>query len=158
MGIRNSATVEMVQNVIKGITPPEQALSANAAVKATQDGEGNVISSTYAKGIYNHNIYIEAGGTYYLSLTIVSTNPAQMNAQDIYNFLSSGGYTSTLGAEYPVCGTYDLEKYDVRWLQINSQNETALELFVGILMDGVINSSNKLTLTDNDLYDTVLKL
>lgn len=156
MGIRNSATVEMVQNVIKGITPPEQALSANAAVKATEDGEGNVISSTYAKGIYNHNIHIEAAGPTYISLTLLSVSSEQMNAGAVYSFLNNGGYTSDDGAQYPVCGTYDSE-YDVRWVQVNYQNETVLELFIGVLIDGVIED-RKITLSDNGLTDTVLKM
>lgn len=39
----NLATTKMIQNIINGTTPPQQA------TKATQDGEGNVIATTYAK-------------------------------------------------------------------------------------------------------------
>ena len=55
MGLQNSATVKMIQNIIDGTTPPTTALNANnattaaSATKATQDGNGNVIATTYAQ-------------------------------------------------------------------------------------------------------------
>lgn len=43
MGAGNIATKQMVQNVIKGVTPPQ------SADKANKDGNGAVIADTYAK-------------------------------------------------------------------------------------------------------------
>ena len=55
MDVSNIATVKMIQNIIDGTTPPTTALNANnattaaSATKATQDGNGNVIATTYAQ-------------------------------------------------------------------------------------------------------------
>lgn len=43
MDVSNIATVKMVQNILDGTTTPQQA------TKATQDGNGNVITTTYAQ-------------------------------------------------------------------------------------------------------------
>ncbi len=56
--INNYATVQMIQNVINGTTPPQQS------TKAMQDGSGNNIENTYLKN---------AGGTVNGSLNITGT-------------------------------------------------------------------------------------
>ena len=51
MDVSNIATVKMIQNIIDGTTPPTtagNATTAASATKATQDGNGNVISETYS--------------------------------------------------------------------------------------------------------------
>ena len=48
MSFQNIATLQMIQNIIDGTTPPTQAINADNATKATQDGNGNVITTTYA--------------------------------------------------------------------------------------------------------------
>lgn len=67
MSVQNSATTKMIQNVINGTTPPQQA------VKATQDGDGNIISSTYAKqsGTYPN---ITAGNATHAASADTATN------------------------------------------------------------------------------------
>lgn len=52
MDVSNIATVKMIQNIIDGTTPPTtagNATTAASATKATQDGNGNVITTTYAQ-------------------------------------------------------------------------------------------------------------
>lgn len=67
MSVQNSATTKMIQNVINGTTPPQQT------VKATQDGDGNIISSTYAKqsGTYPN---ITAGNATHAASADTATN------------------------------------------------------------------------------------
>ena len=48
MSFQNIATLQMIQNIIDGTTPPTQAINADNATKATQDANGNVITTTYA--------------------------------------------------------------------------------------------------------------
>ena len=52
MGIGNGVTLEMVENLLDGSVPAGRALQADSAAsadRAAKDGQGNVISSTYAK-------------------------------------------------------------------------------------------------------------
>lgn len=46
MSVQNSATTKMIQNIIDGTTPPQQAVNAT---NATNDGVGNNITETYAR-------------------------------------------------------------------------------------------------------------
>ena len=68
MGIGNGATLEMVENLLDGSVPAGRALQADSAAsadRAAKDGQGNVISSTYAtKSELAAAGGFDAGGTY----------------------------------------------------------------------------------------------
>ena len=48
--LQTPATLQMIQDIRQGLIPVGKAVDANNATSADNDGEGNNIASTYAKG------------------------------------------------------------------------------------------------------------
>ena len=88
---RTPATLKMITNIIDGTTPPEEAL------KATQDADGNVISSTYAKqnGTYANMTVGEATHAESADSATNATNvTTNINGQAIADIFEADGTTA----------------------------------------------------------------
>ena len=97
MGLQNIATLEMIQNVVDGVTPVAKATNATNAVN---DGNGRNIANTYAtkseaKGEFVvHNITFMAynlgdnqNASYYFTLQIFNNSPIMFTATSLIAWL-----------------------------------------------------------------------
>ena len=102
-------------NTAASATTAETANTAATATKAMQDGEGNVISKTYAKKtdiptatrLYQHNVTIKNGDDAIITTTVLtSTSDVFSSVDDLIAILGNAGFSVSTGPKLlPACGT-----------------------------------------------------
>ena len=110
-----SATTAETANTAASATTAETANTAATATKAMQDGEGNVISKTYAKKtdiptatrLYQHNVTIKNGDDAIITTTVLtSTSDVFSSVDDLIAILGNAGFSVSTGPKLlPACGT-----------------------------------------------------
>lgn len=149
--------VRRLRDIVSGAVPVSKATSADAATRATQDGDGNNISSTYLKrsggqmeGMLSLRMYsgTDPGG----ELSFFGNNEKDSNGALIYGITSFGSSTpvsirgtwiqSYLGLHFVGAG---------KTLTINGDG-VAAEKFIGNLQGNATNDGD-----GNEIADTYLK-
>lgn len=98
MAVQNPATVQMVQDIRKGLIPVGKAVEADNATSADNDGEGNNIASTYAKGTM-----VPVRSAYGPYFTVVGSLP--FKAGDIAIVIDNSNNTNyEIGGLYKITG------------------------------------------------------
>ena len=149
--------VRRLRDIVSGAVPVSKATSADAATRATQDGDGNNISSTYLKrsggqmeGMLSLRMYSGAdpGG----ELSFFGNNEKDSNGALIYGITSFGS-----SAPVSIRGTW-IQSYlglhfvgKGKTLTINGDG-VAAEKFIGNLQGNATNDGN-----GNKIADTYLK-
>lgn len=118
MELQNIATLEMIKNIVGGTTPVARAEQADSATRATQDGQGRNIASTYATksevggAVYWHNIYanafVETGihseTSFYITIQVLSSSPVKFTAASFLSWLKNNGFTHAAMNYYSCSG------------------------------------------------------
>lgn len=109
--------------------------TAYAATKATQDGEGNTIATTYIKFINGNgpdasgNVNVSAGGGSGVSTSVANTWTAQQNFQRLkFNFESF--------ATSRISGTYDSPTASVATYNVSGNLTLDMSTLVGMISNG----------------------
>lgn len=109
--------------------------TAYAATKATQDGEGNTIATTYIKFINGNgpdasgNVNVSAGGGGGVSTSVANTWTAQQNFQRLkFNFESF--------ATSRISGTYDSPTASVATYNVSGNLTLDMSTLVGMISNG----------------------
>lgn len=109
--------------------------TAYAATKATQDGEGNTIATTYIKFINGNgpdasgNVNVSAGGASGVSTSVANTWTAQQNFQRLkFNFESF--------ATSRISGTYDSPTASVATYNVSGNLTLDMSTLVGMISNG----------------------
>lgn len=149
--------VRRLRDIVSGAVPVSKATSADAATRATQDGDGNNISSTYLKrsggqmeGMLSLRMYsgTDPGG----ELSFFGNNEKDSNGALIYGITSFGSSTPV-----SIRGTW-IQSYlglhfvgKGKTLTINGDG-VAAEKFIGNLQGNATNDGD-----GNEIADTYLK-
>ena len=149
--------VRRLRDIVSGAVPVSKATSADAATRATQDGDGNNISSTYLKrsggqmeGMLSLRMYsgTDPGG----ELSFFGNNEKDSNGALIYGITSFGS-----SAPVSIRGTW-IQSYlglhfvgKGKTLTINGDG-VAAEKFIGNLQGNATNDGD-----GNEIADTYLK-
>ena len=119
MELQNIATLEMIKNIVGGTTPVARAEQAYSATRATQDGQGRNIASTYATksevggAVYWHNIYanafnvetgIHSALSFYITIQVLSSSPVKFTAASFLSWLKNNGFTDAATNFYSCSG------------------------------------------------------
>lgn len=117
MELQNIATLEMIKNIVGGTTPVARAEQADSATRATQDGQGRNIASTYATksevggAVYWHNIYAnafnvetESSISFYITIQVLSSSPVKFTAASFLSWLKNNGFTQAAMNYYSCSG------------------------------------------------------
>ena len=119
MELQNIATLEMIKNIVGGTTPVARAEQADSATRATQDGQGRNIVSTYATksevggAVCWHNIYanafnVETGinttTSFYITIQVLSSSPVKFTAASFLSWLKNNGFTQAAMNYYSCSG------------------------------------------------------
>lgn len=117
MELQNIATLEMIKNIVGGTTPVARAEQADSATRATQDGQGRNIASTYAtksevgNSVYWHNIYAnafnvetESSRSFYITIQVLSSSPVKFTAASFLSWLKNNGFTQAAQNYHSCCG------------------------------------------------------
>ena len=177
MELQNIATLEMIKNIVGGTTPVARAEQADSATRATQDGQGRNIASTYATksevggAVYWHNIYanafnVETGinttTSFYITIQVLSSSPVKFTAASFLSWLKNNGFTQAALNYHSCCGVgtspnnarvFVLCGYDQ-----NDKNEDAIRF--GGVNPGTGNSAVSYLLPDDfaNFKDTVYSI
>ena len=110
-----TATTATTAETATTATTAETANTAATATKATQDGDGNVIATTYAKKsdiptatrLYQHNVTIKNGDDAIITTTVLtSTSDVFSSVDDLITILGNEGFSVSSGPKLlPACGT-----------------------------------------------------
>lgn len=149
--------VRRLRDIVSGAVPVSKATSADAATRATQDGDGNNISSTYLKrsggqmeGMLSLRMYsgTDPGG----ELSFFGNNEKDSNGALIYGITSFGS-----SAPVSIRGTWIQSSLGLHFvgkgktLTINGDG-VAAEKFIGNLQGNATNDGD-----GNEIADTYLK-
>lgn len=149
--------VRRLRDIVSGAIPVSKATSADSATKATQDGDGNNISSTYLKrsggqmeGLLSLRMYsgTDPGG----ELSFFGNNEKDSNGALIYGITSFGS-----SAPVSIRGTWIQSYLGLHFvgvgktLTINGDG-VAAEKFIGNLQGNATNDGD-----GNEIADTYLK-